>query len=357
MIRSITLVNTTTCRTDARCIARIDRHYEDAIAFSFVLNLSSQIVEGPRGMLSPLSLPNLYPVSDARKVFQSNTATGALGFLNNPLADAMIGVFSEARFLAASLFQKAFCRFCTFALQLRTETGMAMAQAIHLSATENLTIRISRDVFHAEVDSKKIIYVLGRGGFNFNRTKQVELPFNQDQVRFATFGLKQFKLSWSSKEGDTLSAGECPDRDYMFVDIPRQDTRIECNTTSRIEDVLAFTFSFTFVRGGNFGDCSYYNLSSKGETCFDIKVNTFLQAILTKDSLVPRYFADIVTGSINSFKRFKQRLILFRRRLKFDLCDKFHGSIISYFQLVYKLKGGGAFLPRLKPWASCAGLS
>ncbi len=280
--------------------------------------------------MSPLAFTNRYALTDAGKVFYGNTAGAVFSLFNKPFTNTVVDVFSEAHFLTPALFQQTLRRLRTFALQLRSEAGMTMAEAVDLSARKGFAVRISSDILDTKIDAKKIINVTGGGNFYFGSSEQVELPIRKNEIRFPPLVVEQFKLALTSDEGDALPAGNGPDRDDTLIYVPAQDTIIEGDGAKRFECVFGFTTYFVGI--GNFGDAAYYYLGSKAKLILDVIVNQLVKPKLMKLAFLPSYLTDMIASSISRPKRLIQRLALFRSREEFDLHSKFHRYIISQYQ-------------------------
>ena len=86
-------------------VARVDRHDGHTRKLGLVLHERSKLEERPSRVPVALPLPNRCPVTNARKVFEGDTASGAFGLGDDGLADAVVLLLSEPGFLASKLLE------------------------------------------------------------------------------------------------------------------------------------------------------------------------------------------------------------------------------------------------------------
>src|SRR5262245_4632270 len=114
-------VYTTTSRTGARGVARINVNDLHAVQPGFVEYLGFQVVKCPAMQGGPMRASNRYPVADAVQVFQANAASSALRLDHDALTEAVVGIVAEAPFFACQMAQQATSRLGSFVLQLAAQ--------------------------------------------------------------------------------------------------------------------------------------------------------------------------------------------------------------------------------------------
>jgi hypothetical protein len=82
-------------------VAWIDRDDRDTFGECLVTDEGSQLIERPSLRAIPLRLPDRCPLADSTEFFDPDGASGALGLGDNRLADLVVLILSEVRFLAA----------------------------------------------------------------------------------------------------------------------------------------------------------------------------------------------------------------------------------------------------------------
>src|SRR5690606_31763088 len=143
-----------------------------------------------------------YPVAYPRQVFQGNSTAGALRFIHQMLADAMIHVMSKAGLFAGQLLQPAFGRLRSLLLELRPQPLVAVANAIDVAGGMKLAVAVNGDVRHTQVNTQRAVHVNRIGFLYVAGSEQVELAPMEDQIAFSLPGLEQRKLVRSGGKGD-----------------------------------------------------------------------------------------------------------------------------------------------------------
>lgn len=179
---AIAFVDTITRRTGLGGVSRVDKDHRDTGQASLVENLLPQIMERPAVQLSALFAPVPYPVADARKVLQGNTASGALRRFDNAFADAVVDITGKAGFFTRKLLESAFGCFRAFLLQVGAQALVTMAHALDVAAGMEVAVTVHGNVADSQVDTQEVVdLLLGRSSHLAGR-HQVEPAPNVNQV-------------------------------------------------------------------------------------------------------------------------------------------------------------------------------
>src|SRR5262249_26809911 len=103
--RTVTFINLPAFRARPARVARINGDDGNPRQLRLVLDESTQFGERPFRHLVPLSLPEPSPFANLGQVFQTDSALGVCGFLNDPFRDPMIFVRLKSAFFARESFQ------------------------------------------------------------------------------------------------------------------------------------------------------------------------------------------------------------------------------------------------------------
>lgn len=343
---SIFLIDTTTYGASSGSVARVYSSNQHTGLFCLVDNLLTQVIEAPRVMLSPVSLSNRYPVTDSLQIFKGYPASGVFSLFNNPLADDVVNVICHSTFFAPPFFEQPFGRFSSFALEFLSQFGVALTEVIQVIASISVAIRISGNIFYAKVNADKFINILRFWRFNLTSRKKVKRAVNISQVRLAALIPQQFKLAFAAGKLYPLAALSSPDRHFLFIDVPAQDTGIVSDSAVGLKDTLSFLVQFVSV--GYFRNATHDHLSGKAKVVFHIVITYFMKPELIKYTIAPRPLTYTITGSISCFQRLKQRLMLLLIRLQLHFSRKFHKNIVAQvFYCVKCLIGGIRRIPPL----------
>lgn len=222
-------------------------------------------------MLSPVSLSNRYPVTDSLQIFKGYPASGVFSLFNNPLADDVVNVICHSTFFAPPFFEQPFGRFSSFALEFLSQFGVALTEVIQVIASISVAIRISGNIFYAKVNADKFINILRFWRFNLTSRKKVKRAVNISQVRLAALIPQQFKLAFAAGKLYPLAALSSPDRHFLFIDVPAQDTGIVSDSAVGLKDTLSFLVQFVSV--GYFRNATHDHLSGKAKLYYNLKAS------------------------------------------------------------------------------------
>ena len=328
MIRTVTLIDTTTYRTGLGRIAWVNCDNWNTHQFSFVLDKLAELVKRPVRVSCPLLALNRYPVADTLKVFEGDPASGVLRSLHNTLADAVVGVSLVTLLLAGYLAELMLRGARSLALQVAATVGILAALVFYRHATIRLAIAICREVDNAKIDAEKPIYILRLWSFDIAGDEQIELAADMTQVGLAPVAIQKLALAVAALVGHTLATFECPDVDSLLAGLKTEDTVVIGKRAVWLEDALCLLVKFVGVC--DFGDRSHNYLCGQRVAFANVVVDDLVEAELAKDFALPRLLANVVAGGISRLKCLEQRVTLFRRRSQLDLRSQFHIVRITY---------------------------
>lgn len=105
-------------------------------------------------MTIALRLPNrafgTFP--NVPQVFNRDSLLVGFGFLNNMLANHMVGILLKSGFFAREFLEMAFGRLCTALLQALAQGMVALTNLFYLLTTERLTLAVSSQVDDAQIN-------------------------------------------------------------------------------------------------------------------------------------------------------------------------------------------------------------
>lgn len=319
LVFAVSTVNTATSIAGFRGVTRIDEDKRNAMQLGFVFNLGTKIMERPSIMLTPLCFANRYPFTDARQVFQGDTATGVFRTFNNLLGDLVVYVFGKTLLFARALFQQTLGRFRTFALQLSAQLEMAFAQAINFISGVLLPVTIAGNVLNAQINAQEVINIFRCWLVDFTGGKQVELTVDQAKVGFATVAAQKFFGPIMADKREMFDTPIYrPNGNRVLIQIPGQDTAIKSDRSKWLKFPLDSFVQLVSVR--HFGNAANDELGGQVKDGFDFMVNQLLDLELTKHTVSPSNIADEITGTIRCFECSLQAIRLRFGWYKFDLC-------------------------------------
>jgi hypothetical protein len=176
---TIAFINTTTSRTGARCISRVNEDNGNTGKLSFVLDFLAQIMKRPTMQLIALGASSPNSVTNACQVFQGNRSLSALRFIYQLFADYMIYVIGKARLFAGKILEPALGRLCAPLLQFGTKSFVPVSDTLDMATGMKLPVAIGGDVDNAEVNTQNGVYVYRIGIVNVARGKQIKLTASE----------------------------------------------------------------------------------------------------------------------------------------------------------------------------------
>jgi len=230
------LINTTTNRTGARGVSWINQLHDYTGKACLVLDKTPELVKSPRVMLPPLALANRGPVPDALEVLKSNTAMGVFGLCNNPPAEYMVGMASKTCLFTAAFIEKSLGCLRAIRLKLLTQFGMALSQAVHLTARVGLTVGVSGDIDDTKVNTKKALGVIGLRFRDIHHNSQVEGALSQCKVGLPYNSVYPSFLIGTNAHWNELPPLESKDR-YPVCPFPGEDALVVDYSTMGLEGV------------------------------------------------------------------------------------------------------------------------
>jgi hypothetical protein len=103
----VSLIGATAPRAGARSLPRIDDNAGNARVGALVFEKEAQLVKSPAAVFSAVCPANRCPITDARQILQSYSASGAFGYRNELFRDAMVDVGGPPPLFATALVEKA----------------------------------------------------------------------------------------------------------------------------------------------------------------------------------------------------------------------------------------------------------
>lgn len=333
-------------RTGLRRVAWVNRDDRNAHQRCLVLDFCPEITKGPAMQLSPVRLPNRYPVADTRQVFNGDPTSGVFGALYKLLADTVVHISGKAVLFVAAPLEQTFGRLCTLLLKLGPQPCLTVAQAIQVGARIIGPVAVGGDVRHTHIDTEIAVNVPRLRGFNFTGDKQVKLAVDVAQVRLTPVAFQQLALAVAAQVTHALTALQRPDANHLFVSLETKNTVIVGECPARLEG--SPRFSVELVGVGDFADSPYRHLCGQPVAFPDIVIDEVVKGILLEYLAVPCLLADVVAGSVGRLKRVEQRVVLVVCGFQFDLRRQFHIGNISHFGKRRKAAPCPFFLSPLK---------
>lgn len=331
LIRTIGFIDTTTGRTGSGSVAGINRNHNHACTLCFVFDKASQLVERPAMQGCSLAASSPDPVTDALQIFKGDSSSGALRRINNLLADRVVDLSGKASFFAGKLSEATTTRLRTLLLQLATQTTVAKAHVLNLTAAVQLLVAVSRNRGDTEINTEIVGWRFERGFVNVARLIQVELAIAIDKIGFALSLCQQSPVGFTTDKGDGQSPIERPDRNGVAF-LPTENAVVVGDAAQRSKRPLCLPVELVAI--GNFGNNANRNLRRKTELFSDGIVASVMQIVLAKLLTVPGVGAEIVRRCIRSFKCSLQAFNLCISRVQLDLRSQFHSDVFLVFDVL-----------------------
>lgn len=261
-------------------------------------------------------------LADTAQIFESDSPASVLRFFYKPLADRMVGLLLKTGLLSRELLEFAFGRFGLFLLEIATTMFKDAPIFVNSRPAEILSIRIGCNIHYPKVHTKCPFNINWLRRFHITRNEQVEPAFDVTQITFPALTAQKFQMPLTSREGDILPTLNGPDRNFLLLEVEREDAIIECNRSMRFENSFALVVNLICVR--HLGNTSHYNLRGKLEFFPNTSIRQFVKRKLAKGLFLPCLMADVVTSNIGCFKRFAEQVRLIWQRKEFDLGGQLH---------------------------------
>src|SRR5271166_1093755 len=126
--RTVAAIYTAAFRARLAGISRVNADQGHATERCLVAHETPKLSKRPTVVRSPLALSNRCPGANVRQVFQPDAASGAFSLAHDYLADAVVHVGCEPRFLESAASQQPLGRVGSFPLKPMTKPRMATAQ-------------------------------------------------------------------------------------------------------------------------------------------------------------------------------------------------------------------------------------
>src|SRR4051812_31002836 len=147
------------CVASAASVACVHGQDRDPRELPLVGHEVSELGECPTGMLRPVLLPNSDPGADVIQVFQPDAAPGVFGRLDEGLADNVVLVLPEVRFLASELLQSPLGTLGAGRLECPSRFIETAANPLDVIAAEGVSVAVGSDVDDTEVDTNKVFHL------------------------------------------------------------------------------------------------------------------------------------------------------------------------------------------------------
>lgn len=226
---TVGFVGMPTLRTFPAGVARVYKDNRHTSQTRLVLDKLAKLVESPVCVSCPLPAPKPEPSTNAHQVFEGNPASGALRFLHDALADAVIGIGLKTPLLARQLAQLSLGRTGAFALQVAAAVREFTAIIFNRRAIVGLTLTVGGDVNNTQVYAEELAHVACGRLFHFTSLEKVELTAPVDQIRLALHKGQQGKLMFSRDKRDGLPPADRPDAHGLRGQLPGQDALVVGN--------------------------------------------------------------------------------------------------------------------------------
>ncbi len=319
---TIMLINVTAGRTGARRIMRINKDHGNTCSFRLIDYFHLKIVKCPAIQRRSLPTLNRYPVTYPTQILKCDGAICALRGLYELLGYAVINIFAETRLPTCHVFQAAFGGLRAFLLKFASQVAVAVTNVLNCLARVEIAVTVYRDILNTQINTQNAFNVNRFAFFHIAHRKQVERPFDVDQIGFTLLGLEQFQLTFSRCKRNRQPTSNRPDGDLLVRQSPIQHSIIISDAAMWLKDA-PFTL-IQLVSIGHFRDTADHDLSGEIKLSAGFVVGQLMQFELRKGFAIPCPLADVVTSSISSFQRLEQVIVLFSRWVKFHFCSQFH---------------------------------
>jgi hypothetical protein len=268
-------------------------------------------------------LSNRYPSADALEVFQGNSASSALSMFHDALADRVVHVGGEARFLLGSLLQSEFGRLGSLSLELLTKPAVAITHVVHQGRRIHLPIRVHSDVRYSQVNSNHVSDINRLRLLYLTSSKEVELAVNQSEISLSMPKAQEIILPRAADKWYLLTTPQAPDRNDPIWQSPVEDSVVIGDSPILLESASLPVIQLIAV--SHLADTADNHLCCQGERGSRLSVSEFVKLKLAKCIGLPCRATDSVAGSIRRLQGLTQQLCLGFIRKQFDLGCKFHG--------------------------------
>jgi hypothetical protein len=326
---TVPLVDVPAAGTFPRCVAGIHQNDRYASQGGLVPDELAQLVERPGVQVGALSPTNRYPIADTAQVFELDPTTGAFGYTDECLGDAVVDVPRVAGLLTAAFLQQPSGGFGAEALQFGLQPIVAPSYGPDAFAGVDRAVGVGGEVDHAEVDAEPAGWFATGGWFgDIDDHGEVPLAVAVDQIRLPTHGgTGGDQPSALIDDGDDGPASQSQDGDGVAA-LPRQDPLVVLHRAERPErgpDVLVPLVRLTRLRDGADG-----HLRGQPIPLAQGGVDERLKPDLVGGAVLERHPGNMVSGGVTRpHGRIKRRNLL-RRRCKFQQLRHQHPLSLSF---------------------------
>jgi Pentapeptide repeats (8 copies) len=247
------------------------------------------------------------------------------GFLYNVLGDDMIGVFPEPAFFAREVLEMPFGGLCPTLLQALTKGLMPLAVAFNKLTAERLTFAIGGKVDYTQVDTEGVSSFIGCWSGNVKGYSQIENAVAIEQVRLPFHRIHTGLLVCSYLEGNQDAPLEGQEGNGQQA-LKAHDPFIVDDSPFWLKGWLNALVSLVGFTGLTNGPNS--QLSRKLVGTPQLTIHEFLQFKFVGGLLTKRDLSHIIASSVKGVHGFKQGLMLFSCRRKFQEHGLFHRTSI-----------------------------
>lgn len=324
--RPIALINATAFWTCPRRVPWIDGYQRHAAQRRLVGQKGPKLSERPTVVRSALRPLNRCPIADMRQIFDGNSAPGVCGLPNDSLADPVVQVGGEARFLPAPDAQQTSGGFGPLFLEVAPKSGVSFAKVGVMGTAERLPIIVGSDVSTAEINAE----IFGRVTFwyiaNVNRHVEKEHAIAVDQICLTARPFKQCGLIGPADPRHDLSAVISQNGNPISA-LPGQNTLVVDDGAVRPECRLDILVSLVDLY--NLCNGAYRHLSAKGEISADVVVGQFLQFYFVCALIGESDRSQCVTSGIETLHRPQHGISLLGQWQELQLHGQVHGCLYS----------------------------
>jgi hypothetical protein len=160
---AIGLLTMPTGATGAACVARVDHNHAHSLPLCLVAEKQPQLVEGPTRALPTLRPSNRCSLPYPLEVFERECLTVVFGLLNKPPADFVVDLTLKACFFTPKLAQAPTGTPGVGFLEPLTVLKASVAYLLDLCAAVLLTLRVSREIDQAEINTDHACWLVERG--------------------------------------------------------------------------------------------------------------------------------------------------------------------------------------------------
>lgn len=297
---AVSLVAVSALRAGTGTVARVNHENGHSCKTGLVLDEGSQLTEGPTGMFRSLPLPNSCPFANVGQVFQPNPASGAFGFGNDALADAVILMTAKTTFTRPKAFEDSLGGLGSFLLKVLAGLAETTANRFCLLTREGLPFAGSCYLNDAEIDADEICRGDGSSIRQVYSDKQEPLAvLAKYEVRLPLREAEAFLLVLSHEEGNDDAAG----RNDGQADTIHTLEAVVLAVAVGDGGVLAKRRPFVLVALVRFTDLSddtNGHIGRKVEPLAQFPVVPFLKFILTRRLIPVSKFGEPVGGGIEA---------------------------------------------------------